>query len=220
MKATIDVDIGGTFTDCYLTYGDRRVWCKTRTTAYDLSVAMNETIEEGAARLGISTEQLLADAAIIRYSTTLAMNRLIEHKGPKLGLLITEGFEDTTLIGRASQWSDGVPIKYQRNIAGHRSARAADRQGVDRRREGTRRLAGEDRPTARRGRSAGQDPVPGRRGRARVRRLAAVVVPRAGPRTADQGDSRAGVPRRLPGGDAGVPVLGRRARGCTSTRAR
>ena len=118
MKATIDVDIGGTFTDCYLTHGDRRVWCKTRTTAYDLSVAMNETIEEGAARLGISTEQLLADAEIIRYSTTLAMNRLIEHKGPKLGLLITEGFEDTTLIGRASQWSDGVPIKYQRNIAG------------------------------------------------------------------------------------------------------
>jgi N-methylhydantoinase A/oxoprolinase/acetone carboxylase beta subunit len=118
MKATIDVDIGGTFTDCYLTYGDRRVWCKTRTTAYDLSVAMNETIEEGAARLGISTEQLLADAAIIRYSTTLAMNRLIEHKGPKLGLLITAGFEDTTLIGRASQWSDGVPLKYQRNIAG------------------------------------------------------------------------------------------------------
>jgi N-methylhydantoinase A/oxoprolinase/acetone carboxylase beta subunit len=118
VNATIDVDIGGTFTDCYVTHGDRRVWCKTRTTAYDLSVAMNETIEEGATRLGISTEQLLADATIIRYSTTLAMNRLIERKGPKLGLLITEGFEDTTLIGRASQWSDGVPIKYQRNIAG------------------------------------------------------------------------------------------------------
>jgi len=78
------------------------VWCKTRTTAYDLSVGMNETIEEGATRLGISTEELLADAAIIRYSTTLAMNRLIERKGPRLGLLITEGFEDTTLIGRAS----------------------------------------------------------------------------------------------------------------------
>jgi N-methylhydantoinase A/oxoprolinase/acetone carboxylase beta subunit len=118
LSATIDVDIGGTFTDCYVTRDGTRVWCKTRTTAYDLSVGMNETIEEAATRLGIPTEQLLADAGIIRYSTTLAMNRLIEHKGPKLGLLITEGFEDTTLIGRASQWSDGVPIKYQRNIAG------------------------------------------------------------------------------------------------------
>ena len=118
MNATIDVDIGGTFTDCYVTHEGRRVWCKTRTTAYDLSVGMNETIEEAATRLGVTTEELLADAAIIRYSTTLAMNRLIERKGPKLGLLITEGFEDTTLIGRASQWSDGVPLKYQRNIAG------------------------------------------------------------------------------------------------------
>ncbi|HEY3945056.1 MAG TPA: hydantoinase/oxoprolinase family protein [Solirubrobacteraceae bacterium] len=118
MSSTIDVDIGGTFTDCYVTHGRERVWCKTRTTTYDLSVGMNETIEEAAGRLGITTEELLADAAIIRYSTTLAMNRLIEHKGPKLGLLITEGFEDTTLIGRASQWSDGVPLKYQRNIAG------------------------------------------------------------------------------------------------------
>ena len=79
---------------------------------------MNETIEEAASRLSITTEELLAEAAIIRYSTTLAMNRLIERKGPKLGLLITEGFEDTTLIGRASQWADGVPLKYQRNIAG------------------------------------------------------------------------------------------------------
>lgn len=118
MSATIDVDIGGTFTDCYVTRDDARVWCKTRTTTYDLSVGMNETIEEAARRLGITTERLLADAEIIRYSTTLAMNRLIEHKGPKLGLLLTEGFEDTTLIGRASQWSDGVPLKYQRNIAG------------------------------------------------------------------------------------------------------
>src|SRR5438552_1456993 len=46
MSSTIDVDIGGTFTDCYVTHGRERVWCKTRTTTYDLSVAMNETIEE------------------------------------------------------------------------------------------------------------------------------------------------------------------------------
>ena len=61
---------------------------------------------------------LLADADIIRYSTTLAMNKLIERKGPRLGLIITEGFEDTVLVGRASQWSDGIPFKEQRNIAG------------------------------------------------------------------------------------------------------
>ena len=117
MSATIDVDIGGTFTDCYVTYDGTPVWCKTRTTTYDLSVGMNETIEDAATRLGITTETLLAAARIIRYSTTLAMNRLIERKGPKLGLLITEGFEDTT--HRAGEpvvgWRpDQVPAQHRR----------------------------------------------------------------------------------------------------------
>jgi N-methylhydantoinase A/acetophenone carboxylase len=46
------------------------------------------------------------------------MNKLIERKGPRLGLITTEGFEDTVLVGRASQWSDGISFKEQRNIAG------------------------------------------------------------------------------------------------------
>lgn len=117
MTASIDIDIGGTFTDCYVSYGERRVWCKTRTTTYDLSVGMNEAIAEAAGRLGVDVGALLAETEIIRYSTTLAMNRLIERKGPKLGLLVTEGFEDTTLIGRGTQWADGIPPKHQRNIA-------------------------------------------------------------------------------------------------------
>jgi len=117
MSASIDIDIGGTFTDCFVTYDGRRVWCKTRTTTYDLSVGMNEVIAEAASRLDLDVTKLLADTEIIRYSTTLAMNRLIERKGPKLGLLMTSGFEDTTLIGRGTQWADGLPAKYQRNLA-------------------------------------------------------------------------------------------------------
>lgn len=117
MSASIDIDIGGTFTDCFVTYDSQRVWCKTRTTTYDLSVGMNEVIAEASSRLGLDVGRLLADTGIIRYSTTLAMNRLIERKGPKLGLLMTGGFEDTTLIGRGTQWADGLPAKYQRNLA-------------------------------------------------------------------------------------------------------
>jgi N-methylhydantoinase A/oxoprolinase/acetone carboxylase beta subunit len=117
MSASIDIDIGGTFTDCFVTHEGQRIWCKTRTTTYDLSVGMNEVIAEASSRLGIDVDTLLADTGIIRYSTTLAMNRLIEHKGPKLGLLMTGGFEDTTLIGRGTQWADGIPAKHQRNLA-------------------------------------------------------------------------------------------------------
>ena len=117
MTASIDIDIGGTFTDCYVTRNSRRTWCKTRTTGYDLSVGMNEVIAESARRLGCDVDTLLAETQIIRYSTTLAMNRLIERKGPRLGLLVTEGFEDTTIIGKGTQWADGIPVKFQRNLA-------------------------------------------------------------------------------------------------------
>ncbi len=78
---------------------------------------MNEAVTDAAARLGLDLESLLGEADIIRYSTTLAMNRLIERKGPRLGLLVTEGCEDTSLIGRGTQWADGVPVKHQRNLA-------------------------------------------------------------------------------------------------------
>ena len=114
----IDIDIGGTFTDCYITHADRRVWCKARTTAYDLTVCMTEAIEDGAGRIGLTTEELLADTDIIRYSSTLAMNKLIERGGPPIALIMTHGFEDTIFIGRGSQWADGVPFKFVRNIAG------------------------------------------------------------------------------------------------------
>jgi N-methylhydantoinase A/oxoprolinase/acetone carboxylase beta subunit len=118
VTAAIEIDIGGTFTDCYVRSDEREVWCKARTTPFDLSQGMSRAIDDAAARLGMSTGGLLGETEIIRYSTTLAMNKLIERKGPRLGLITTEGFEDTMIVGRASQWSDGIPFKEQRNIAG------------------------------------------------------------------------------------------------------
>ena len=118
MNSSIEIDIGGTFTDCYVRLDDREVWCKARTTPFDLSQGMSRAIDDAAQRLGLSTTELVSETEILRYSTTLAMNNLIERKGPKLGLIMTEGFEDTVLVGRASQWSDGIPFKEQRNIAG------------------------------------------------------------------------------------------------------
>ncbi len=117
MSGSIEIDIGGTFTDCYVRVDGRETWCKTRTTPFDLSQGMGQAIEQAAHQLELGTGDLLEHTEIIRYSTTLAMNKLIERKGPRLGLIATEGFEDTLLVGRGSQWSDGVPFKEQRNIA-------------------------------------------------------------------------------------------------------
>ena len=113
---TINVDIGGTFTDCLIIYGDKTVFGKAPTTTYDLSRGFMQALRETVGSLGITLEELLESTDMVRYSTTLAVNRLIERKGPRLGLLTTEGFEDTLPAGRGGAWGDGVTINEMRNL--------------------------------------------------------------------------------------------------------
>lgn len=113
----IDIDVGGTFTDLVLTWGDQRITAKAPTTPYDLSVGFLDVLTDGAEQLGQSIDELLPRIELVRYSTTVAMNRLIERKGPRLGLLTTEGHEDAILIGRGAQWTDGTRISERRNVA-------------------------------------------------------------------------------------------------------
>ena len=93
---SIDIDVGGTFTDMVLNYQGQTIIRKVPTTPYDLSVCFTNVIHEGAQALGMPMETLLPDIDMIRYSTTIALNRLLERKGPRLGLITTEGHEDTT----------------------------------------------------------------------------------------------------------------------------
>ncbi len=114
---SIDIDVGGTFTDLVLTWADQRVMAKSPTTPYDLSVSFMNVVEEGASQLGVELGELLPRIDIVRYSTTVAMNRLIERRGPRLGLMATEGHEDAILIGRGAQWVDGTRLAERRNLA-------------------------------------------------------------------------------------------------------
>ena len=114
---SIDIDVGGTFTDLVLNYAGRTLVKKVPTTPYDLSVCFSKVIEEGANALGLKMDELLPSIDMIRYSTTIAMNRLIERKGPRLGLITTEGHEDVVLIGRGAQWIDGTRVAERRNLA-------------------------------------------------------------------------------------------------------
>ncbi|MGB0034703.1 MAG: hydantoinase/oxoprolinase family protein [Candidatus Acidiferrales bacterium] len=114
---SIDIDVGGTFTDLVLNVGGKSLIKKVPTTPYDLSVCFSRVIEEGAGAIGMKMEELLPSIDMIRYSTTIAMNRLIERKGPRLGLITTEGHEDVVLIGRGAQWIDGTRVSERRNLA-------------------------------------------------------------------------------------------------------
>jgi N-methylhydantoinase A/acetophenone carboxylase len=68
---SIDVDIGGTFTDCFVRLGDgRSAAVKTPTTGYRLSVGFMRGLTAASKELECSIEDLLAGTETVRYSTT------------------------------------------------------------------------------------------------------------------------------------------------------
>ncbi|UCG84084.1 MAG: hydantoinase/oxoprolinase family protein, partial [Dehalococcoidia bacterium] len=116
MEATIDIDVGGTFTDCLVVLGDQMARAKSPTTGYNLSVGFRRVVEDTARQLEMSMTDLLQKTAVIRYSTTLAMNTLIQRSGPKLGLITTAGQEHMLLIGRSRAWADGLHAREKRHM--------------------------------------------------------------------------------------------------------
>lgn len=115
MKAHIDVDTGGTFTDAYILLDGRIAYGKALTTPRRLSEGCIEAIKVTAEQLGIPLTQVLENTETFRFSTTYATNALIQKIGPKLGLITTEGFEDLVIIGRGSSWSDKMTVREMRN---------------------------------------------------------------------------------------------------------
>ncbi|WP_206077897.1 hydantoinase/oxoprolinase family protein [Prauserella endophytica] len=114
----INVDIGGTFTDCLATAEDGRIrTAKALTTHHDLSIGFLRAVEDIAADAGLDVDGLLGRTTAIRYATTLGTNALIERAGPRLGLLTTRGHEDTVPIGRCRQWADGLPATATRDLS-------------------------------------------------------------------------------------------------------
>jgi len=115
--ATISIDIGGTFTDCYLGLDGRFSWGKAATTPEDFSRGFLNALEEASRGLDLEVKDLLAGAALLRYSTTIALNALLQRSGPRLGLITTRGHEDMLFIGNGRAWGDGLPVREQRRVA-------------------------------------------------------------------------------------------------------
>ena len=56
---SIDIDVGGTFTDLVLTIDGERIIAKCPTTPHDLSIGFLNTVEAGGDKLGQTVEALL-----------------------------------------------------------------------------------------------------------------------------------------------------------------
>ncbi|QHS09279.1 hydantoinase/oxoprolinase family protein [Sinimarinibacterium sp. NLF-5-8] len=110
----VSVDIGGTFTDCFVAWDNRHIESKALTTPHNLAVGFNEALSSACEQLGIREHELLSQVDSVRYATTLGTNALIERKGPRLGLLTTAGFRSSVPLARAKGY--GVGLSHQQKM--------------------------------------------------------------------------------------------------------
>lgn len=89
--ARLAVDIGGTFTDIALEFGERVITDKVLTTPR----APQDGVLQGVRQVLAQADIEPADIGLIIHGTTLATNALIERKGAKTALIVTEGFRDS-----------------------------------------------------------------------------------------------------------------------------
>lgn len=112
----VSVDIGGTFTDCFVVWDDRCVEGKSLTTHHNLATGFNDSLADACGQLGIESTKLLSGVDSVRYATTLGTNALIERKGPRVGLLVTTGFKHTVPLSRARGYGEGLTEPEQMDI--------------------------------------------------------------------------------------------------------
>lgn len=112
----VSVDIGGTFTDCFVAWGGRYVEGKALTTHHNLALGFNESLSDACTQLGVDAPTVLSQVDSVRYATTLGTNALIERKGPRIGLLVTAGFKHTVPLSRARGYGEGLAEHEQMDI--------------------------------------------------------------------------------------------------------
>lgn len=112
----VSVDIGGTFTDCFLVWDEHYIEAKALTTYQNLSLGFNEALESAYSKIGLDMETVMTGVDSVRYATTLGTNALIERKGPKIGLITTAGFEDSVPLSRGRGYGEGLPERLKRDL--------------------------------------------------------------------------------------------------------
>ncbi|MCC2658592.1 MAG: hydantoinase/oxoprolinase family protein [Panacagrimonas sp.] len=112
----VSVDIGGTFTDCFVAWDNKYIESKALTTHQNLALGFNEALKNACDELNITEHDLLSQVDSVRYATTLGTNALIQRKGPRLGMLTTMGFRASVPLARAKGYATGLPHKEQMDV--------------------------------------------------------------------------------------------------------
>ncbi len=112
----VSVDIGGTFTDCFVVWDGKTIEAKALTTHQNLALGFNEALKSACAQLAVDERAMLSRVDSVRYATTLGTNALIQRKGPRLGLLTTAGFRSSVPLARAKGYGVGLSHKEQMDV--------------------------------------------------------------------------------------------------------
>ncbi|MGH8517471.1 MAG: hydantoinase/oxoprolinase family protein, partial [Panacagrimonas sp.] len=112
----VSVDIGGTFTDCFVAWDNKYIESKALTTHQNLALGFNEALKNACEELNLKEHDLLSQVDSVRYATTLGTNALIQRKGPRLGMLTTMGFRSSVPLARAKGYATGLPHKEQMDV--------------------------------------------------------------------------------------------------------
>ena len=100
------IDVGGTFTDCVLTEGDR-VWrAKSPTTPGAIGLGVISAARLASERRGEPLEATLRQVARFGLGTTVVTNVLASRTGRRVGLITTRGFEKMIPLARGERAID------------------------------------------------------------------------------------------------------------------
>lgn len=97
----IGVDTGGTFTDLVIIDDAGNVrFEKAFSTPDNPALGVMAAFDTAATSIGRPSFDILNNTERFSHGTTVGTNALIQRRGARVGLILTEGFQDTTLIGR------------------------------------------------------------------------------------------------------------------------
>ncbi|MBM3485212.1 MAG: hydantoinase/oxoprolinase family protein [Alphaproteobacteria bacterium] len=90
---SIDIDIGGTFTDGFFTDGKDVRMEKVLSTPHDITECFMNCVAAGSNAFGLDLAEFLRRSSVARVSTTVGTNLIVQRSGPRLGLIVTTGHE-------------------------------------------------------------------------------------------------------------------------------
>jgi N-methylhydantoinase A len=108
MKFFVGTDVGGTFTDLWVSADDGNTRVFKSPTTRDVLGGVLDAIRLAAEAYGLTFEAFCAGIVRFGHGTTIGLNALLTGNAAKTAVLTTRGFGDTLEIGRLRRQTSGM----------------------------------------------------------------------------------------------------------------